>query len=49
VDGAPVDPAANPLADDGRIHDGQIVLGDVSQLDPGLLAGRSSARAPYAR
>ena len=49
VDGAPVNPAAIPLVDDGRIHDVQIVLGEVTQLDPGLLAGRASARAPHAR
>lgn len=49
VDGAPVNPVAIPLVDDGRIHDVQIVLGDVTQLDPGLLAGRASARAPHAR
>jgi hypothetical protein len=48
-DGAQVDPAAIPLVDDGRIHDVQIVLGDVTQLDPGWLAGRSSARAPQAK
>jgi len=49
VDGAQVNPAAIPLVDDGSIHDVQIVLGDVIQLDPGLLAGRASARAPHAR
>jgi hypothetical protein len=43
-DGAPVNPAAIPLVDDGRIHDVQIALGDVTQLDPGLLVGRASAR-----
>ncbi|MBI3262566.1 MAG: hypothetical protein HYZ58_05385, partial [Acidobacteria bacterium] len=45
VDGAPVNPAASPLVDDGRVHDVQIVLGDVTQRDSGLLVGRASARA----
>jgi cyclic beta-1,2-glucan synthetase len=49
LDGAPVNPAAIPLVDDGRIHDVQIVLGEVTKLNPGLLAGRASARAPHAR
>ena len=44
-DGAPVNPAAIPLVDDGRIHDVQIVLGDVTQRGPGLLVGRARARA----
>ena len=44
LDGAPVNPAAIPRVDDGRIHDVQIVLGDVTQLDPGLLVGRARMR-----
>jgi cyclic beta-1,2-glucan synthetase len=46
LDGAPVDPAAIPLVDDGRIHDVQIVLGDVTQRDSGLLVGRARALRP---
>ncbi|OFW29186.1 MAG: carbohydrate-binding protein [Acidobacteria bacterium RIFCSPLOWO2_02_FULL_65_29] len=49
VDGTQVNPAAIPLVNDGRVHDVRIVLGDVTQIDPGLLAGPASARAPHAR
>lgn len=43
VDGAPVNPAAIPLVDDGRIHDVQIMLGEVTARP--RLACRAGRRA----
>jgi cyclic beta-1,2-glucan synthetase len=42
LDGAPIDPIAIPIVDDGAVHQVEIVLGDPADRDVGSRAGSST-------